>query len=457
MIGPRAQAPRLLSGSRRAREDNGALAVVSLRHARTPRRLLSEELRTVWPLASICLGMPLWFLAGSTAVGWFLPGVVFGMALLRKRHVRLPRGAGLLLALMGWMALSGVQVRGTQAMVLFGWRLGLFAAMVATFLWLCNLDTRTLPTAVLVRLLASLWLLIVVFGYLAILLPDSSWPTLTQKLLPATWANDPFVSDLTSIRFSELQNFLGYPVPRPSAPFAYANGWGSALGVLTPFFLLSWVFDAPPRRRRWGTVLLLVGLVPAMVSLNRGLWISTGVALLFVACRNALLGNVRMAAAVLGGGVALVLIVAVTPLGGLVVDRMAGAEDSNTTRASVYEEAVAYAARSPLLGYGAPVPVARGPAVGTHGYLWYLMVSHGLPALGLFLFWLGGLIRRGLSLLSPTGVWATASLLAVVVQLPIYGLLPQIVLVGVAAAIVWRERYPELAARPAWWGSITPG
>lgn len=411
--------------------------------------LRSPEIRIAWPLVAICLGMPLWFLLGATAVVWCLPALVFGSALLRQRHVRLPRGSGLLLAMAGWVALSGVQVRGAQAVALFGWRLALFCSMVATFVWLCNVDTRRLQTATIVRLLASMWLVLVAFGYLAILLPADSWPSLTQKLLPGPWSKDPFVQDLTSIRFSELQTFLGYPVPRPAAPFAYANGWGSALGLLTPFFVLSWIGEASRRRRRGGIGLLIVGLVPCVVSLNRGLWISVVVALLYVACRNALLGNLRVTLAVMGAGVAFAALVAVSPLADLIADRLDRAGDSNATRASVYGEAVEHTARSPLLGHGAPVPVESGPAVGTHGYLWFLMVSHGAPAVILFLLWLAGVLRRGFGLTSPTGVWATSALAASVVQLPIYGLLPHLVLLGVIGGVIWRERYPQLAAHPA--------
>ena len=45
-----------------------------------------------------------------------------------------------------------------------------------------------------------------------------------------------------------------------------------------------------------------------------------------------------------------------------------------------------------------------------------------------------------------TALWTHAAILIAVLQAPFYGLLPQIVVLGVAAGICWREDYPELAA-----------
>ena len=45
-----------------------------------------------------------------------------------------------------------------------------------------------------------------------------------------------------------------------------------------------------------------------------------------------------------------------------------------------------------------------------------------------------------------TALWTHAAILIAVLQTPFYWLLPQIVVLGVAAGICWREDHPELAA-----------
>lgn len=395
----------------------------------------------IWPLASICLGIPVWFVLGAAAVAWSLPALVLGGDLIRRRRVRIPPGGGPALALLGWIVLSGVQIRSPQAMVMFGYRASLFASGAVLFVWLWNTPSRVVPTRTLVELLAAFWLVLVAFGYLALLFPMVDAPSPLQQLLPGALRADDYVRDLTGIAFAEVQGILGNTVARPSAPMVYANGYGSTLGILTPFFFLAWIVQATPRRRRVGIALLLVAVVPAVASLNRGLWLSVGVALSYVALRTLVRGDARTARNVVLAGVVLVGIVVLTPLRGMVEVKFAGREDGDATRSTVYEEALEYSARSPLLGHGGPV--ARedvAVAVGTHGLIWFLLVSHGIPAAALFLTWLGGIVWKGVQLRGPTGTWAAASAVVCAFQVPIYGLLPQIALLGVIGAIILRER-----------------
>ncbi len=39
-------------------------------------------------------------------------------------------------------------------------------------------------------------------------------------------------------RFADVQDILGYPVSRPSAPFIYTNDWGGNFALLIPFVIL---------------------------------------------------------------------------------------------------------------------------------------------------------------------------------------------------------------------------
>src|SRR3546814_9103895 len=78
----------------------------------------------------------------------------------------------------------------------------------------------------------------IAFGYAALAFPRLDTGSLLQRFVPGSIGGEVFFQDLTSIRFAELQGFLGSPVPRPPAPFPYTTGRGSALPLVTPFILL---------------------------------------------------------------------------------------------------------------------------------------------------------------------------------------------------------------------------
>ncbi len=89
------------------------------------------------------------------------------------------------------------------------------------------------------------------------------------------------------------------------------------------------------------------------------------------------------------------------------------------------------------------------PPIGTHGLIWYVMFCHGFPALAMllvamFTLFFGTMIAR-----TPTALWAHICILICITQIPYYGLLPQLVVIGIAAGICWRENHPEEAALEA--------
>lgn len=419
----------------------------AVRHRSARRRTATESEvepapievpRALWPLSVLSLGMPLLFLLGVHALVWVVPAVVFGADLLRRRGLRLPLGGGFLLALLGWAALSGLQLRGVPALALFGYRTALLASVVATFLWLCAVPRSEVPDVAVIRVIAWIWPVLIVFGYVALAFPDLSMPSPFQRALPGALTSHEFLIDLTSIRFSELQEFLGFPVPRPAAPFAYANEWGGAVALTTPFFVLDRIVGQSAQRRRGGWLLLGLGVVPIVMSLNRGLWTALGVMVLYVALRRATRGDLRSAVGLVAGAAVVAVAVAASPFGTLIQDRIEGAEASNESRASVSAEAVSEAMKSPLLGHAAPRSVEEGPPLGTHGLAWYLLFAHGFVGLGLYLAWLTGVLRRGLARTDPTGMWLATVPIVTVALMPIYGLLPQVLLTAVAAALLWR-------------------
>jgi hypothetical protein len=387
-------------------------------------------------------GMPLAYVIGIHGFVWCLPALVFGLRIASDREVRFPRSSLPLVVFLGWILLSLSVVPTGSGYLLFGYRWLLFAGALATLVWLVNVPEERVPSSQVVDWLAVLWICLVVFGYLGVLMPDFVQKSPFQLALGPV-GNVGFVDELARWRFAETQGFLGYPLPRPAAPFNATNGWGAAIGILTPFFLRSWIVQPDRRRRRRGYLIGLAGVYPIVMSVNRGLWISLGVALVYFACRKALRGKFGAFAALIGTMVAVTVLLLATPAGQLVGDKLDNSERSNDSRSSLYSLAWEGALDSPLVGNGAPqrVPGADPamPPVGTHGMLWYLMFVHGFIGLALFLSWLGGEVLRSGRVRTADGWWTHLALVIGLVQVPFYGLLPQVVLFGIAAGLSHRE------------------
>ena len=401
----------------------------------------------LWPVAACTILMPIAYVLGLGAVVWLAPAVALLALAVRRRSLHVPTSALPLVTFALWIPITAIAVHGAGSFAVFVYRWLLWVAVLGAFLWLCNTSERRVPTARVIDLLASLWIVLVGFGYLAILFPYVSVASPFGRLLPGGIAGNEFVSDLTIIRFAELQRFVGGAVPRPAAPMIATNGWGSTFAILTPFFVLSWLLAASPRRRRAGWALVAVAVPPLAVSTDRGAWLSLGIGLVYVAVRLALRGSVRPLGALLACGVLAVMVVTVTPLGSVVQARLDGAGASNDTRQSLYGLAWERTQESPLVGYGEPIPNAPDPPIGTHGLVWYAMVSHGLPGLALLLVAVGTLLVATFRARSRVGLWSHTVILIGAIQLPFYGLLPQIVILGFAAGICWREDHPEVMVR----------
>jgi len=321
-----------------------------------------------------------------------------------------------------------------------GWLL--FAGALTSLVWLVNVSEERVRSMQIYDWLAALWITMIVFGYLGVLFPAFVHKSPFQLMLGPI-GNQGFVDELSRWRFAETQGFLGYPLPRPAAPFNATNGWGAAVGILTPFFLRSWILQPDLRRRRVGYLIGLAGVYPIIVSVNRGLWISLGVALVYYAARKALRGKFGAFAVLIGTMVAVTALLVATPAGQLVGDKLDKSEKSNDSRSSLYSEAFAGAKQSPLIGNGAPARPTEArpdmPPVGTHGLLWYLMFVHGFVGMALFLTWLGGEVLRSGRVRTADGWWTHLALVIGLVQVPFYGLLPQVVIFGIAAGLSHRE------------------
>ena len=134
--------------------------------------------------------------------------------------------------------------------------------------------------------------------------------------------------------------------------------------------------------------------IPIVVSINRGLWIAPGVAVVFVGVRLAAAGRTKV---LLGGArscVVLAAVIVLSPLGGLIHDGSRSSHNSNGTRSTLYAETFRGVGQSPLFGFGSPRASAytspgNDARVGTQGQFYLVLFSHGYPGAAL----LPGLVR----------------------------------------------------------------
>lgn len=415
--------------------------------ATAPRRpVLFLALFAGYPLAwAIGISPAIWAVAGAAALAW----------LLARRDLQIPPGFVAWALFLLVMGASALQVEGVGRGAVYVLRAAWYLSAGAMVVYLVNHRRSWMTAQTIVAGLLALWAACIVLGYAALVMPTLGWSSPLVRLLPAALADDPFIVDLTSPRLAEVQEFAGVTLGRPAAPFPYTNSWGSTVAILTPIAILALV--EPRLRIPRGLVgwLLVASVVPVIASLNRGAWLSVGIGLAYAATLRAReQGSVRpligLTAAAALAVVVLVLTGALAGVGDKLETRTA---DSDARRTTLYEEAWSGALESPFIGFGTPRPSVvdpDGPPVGTHGQLWMTLYSHGLLGavlyVGFFAYswfrtpWHGAVHR-----------WTKVALLVVLIQIPIYGHLPQQLFIGMAlvALSVMAPRPDEDHVEPA--------
>ncbi|HYI61155.1 MAG TPA: hypothetical protein VEW93_05060 [Acidimicrobiales bacterium] len=401
-----------------------------------------------WPLTLCIGGFPVWWALGAAPFAWSIFAVPLAFRLItRRRPIRVPLGFGTWLLWLGFVLLSFFALDTGDLPYAYLFRLVNVVSCTVWFLALAGATEDEIPSAHVVRLLAGFWLVTVAGGWLGTLLPTGELPSLTERLLPESVSTNEFFQVLVRPSFAQVHDILGYPLGRPKAPFVYTNDWGSAYALLLPFFFLSWLQSPDLRRRSWAYLLLCASLVPVFISLNRGLWLSLGVAMVYAASRS---GDVaRLARRALVTLLTLGLLVIVFTPVGAVVESRAENDHSSSGRLLLYEEAVRITTQSPIIGLGGPRPYEGDrviPFVGTQGTLWMVLVSTGFVGLGLFLAaWLRFIweTRAG----PPVTFWCHVALIIGLVQTLVYDLIPSSLhLVLIAAALGFRAARPTTAA-----------
>jgi len=388
------------------------------------------------------LGLPIWWALGMQNFIWPLLAFPLFLSLLLRGGIRLPPGFGIWLLFIVWMIASATRVEGDLRWLAFIYRALMYVSATILFLYIFNASRRDLADRVVVNALAAYWVLVAIGGFLALIFPGVSFRSLAMTFMPQELLNVQFVSDVIQPGFGEVHRILGYPLPRPKTFFAYSNAWGANFALLVPFVLAALVYLKS--RLGWMALiaLLVASVVPFIFSLSRAAWFSLGLGLAYVAVRFALRGSVRAAGALLLFFTAAGALLSYTPVGQVAADRMA-TPHSDAGRLSMYQEAMERSKESLLLGFGTPRPSEENPnlpSIGTHGQVWLVLFSHGIPGLALFMGWfLYTLVRSGKGG-SPVRLWSHVVILIALLQTPVYELLPmQIHVVMTAAALAWRD------------------
>lgn len=406
-----------------------------------PRTRRLRRLSAHWPVTA-CIGLfPLWWALGAGALIWpFFAAPLAVRLITRRRAIHVPLGFGLWLLYLAFVVLSITALDGGGPPFAYLWRLANYASCTIFFLAIVDAEEEEMPTGHLVRLMSGFWVVVVAGGWLGTLLPDGSLPSLTESLLPATISSNEFFQELVRPSFAQVQDILGYPLGRPKAPFVYTNDWGSAYALLLPFFFMAWLQSADARRRSWAYILLAASLIPVFISLNRGLWLSLGLAMVYAASRS---GEVaRMARrALLALFTVGMLVIVFTPVGSVVESR-AGTDHSSAGRGRIYAESIKLTVDSPIIGLGGPRPFPGDriyPNLGTQGLFWTVMVATGFVGLAVFLAaWLRFIweTRAG----PPVTFWCHVVLVIGLVQIFVYDMIPSSLhIVFIAAALGFRE------------------
>ena len=403
------------------------------------RRVAASEL-PAWPVMSMFGLFPLWWLLGLADLIWILMAAPMALLMIRSRSIEVPRGFGVYLLFLVWAIFSGIQLERFGQVIGFSYRLALYASAAVMLVYAYNARRRLTERAA-TGALTAYWVATVLGGYLALALPSAVVRTPLSYVLPKALVDNDLVNHMVIRRMTQWNPDAWIQLdPRPSAPFLYTNNWGNVYSLLMPF-VVAYLFHVRGTRRFWVVAALVpISLVPAFLTLNRGMFLGLGVAIAYASFRLVLMRNVKAIVA-LGATV-------IVGLGAFFVlpaqDRLEHrvTESSSTEdRASLYTQAIDTIPESPILGHAVPQDPANPnlDPVGTQGQFWMILVSHGVGALVCFVGWfviafMGSLRRKDV-----TGLVANSVLLVAVMELLYYGSLPYgLPIMMMAAALALR-------------------
>jgi hypothetical protein len=402
----------------------------------------------VWPVAAPLVTYPLWWLSGLGELA-LVPFAACAVVLLKRQtSVRVPRGIGAWLVMLLWVTASLVQLDTGGRLVGAGYRLVLYAAITVFIVYIYNAWSPRNVQAICGA--CAIFLAYMTLGAVAgLFFPLFELTTPLTFVLPDSLLSNDLVKEMAVRRLTNYDP-TAYNAenmsPRPSAPFLYTNGWGNSYSLVLPLVLL-YVSQTKDRTKAALVILLLVAsVVPAALTLNRGMFLGLGVGAAYFLARAAANGRWGW---LIGATVLLALgavLVIVLPIQERLQARDA-TSGSTATRLMLYQEAWERTLQSPVVGYGAPRPSLHlgAPSVGTQGQFWATLFSHGFFAAAALMAWLAVVaivsLRRSDALHLATGAVGVMA----VVEVLYYGFIPfGFLWVALAAGLVFgaQQRAP---------------
>ena len=445
------------------------------RGAAPSRRDRWWRLRPGWPLTALFLGFPLWWVLGVSNVIGLVAAVFMVSELVRRRRIHVPGGFGWWLLFLAWVGVGifllqvdapgAVPGASSSRYVTWAFRLGWYVTATVSLLYVGNMRAE-LSTQRIARTLGVMFLVVAGGGWLGVVAPHLEFPSLLEVVLPHSITRVPFVDFLIHPQVTQLYDGAASKTPRPSAPFAYSNIWGLNFACYLPFFLAGWWSKDAGWRRPLAPLLLLLALVPAVLSLNRGLWLALVISAVFVAARSALSGNIRLFVGVIAAVSVAAMLLLATPLNDMVQQRLDN-PTSNEGRTNLGVQTVeSVMAGSPIVGLGTTrnvqgsfysiaggshptCPLCSPPALGTQGHLWLVVFSQGLVGLLLYVGFYARQFLTHVRLRSPYVTAALTVLLVHVVTMPVYDSIgTSMFAIMIAVGLLWRERDSERCGAP---------
>ena len=137
-----------------------------------------------WQAYAIVTLIPLWWIIGASFFMWGLIALPLLGALAVRGRVRAPRRFGIWLLFILWVIASGVELSDSGRALAWAWRLSFYVAGAVVFLYFVNVPERRVSTRSIVNAMATLWVLVVIGGWLGVAFPGLNFASPMEKLLP---------------------------------------------------------------------------------------------------------------------------------------------------------------------------------------------------------------------------------------------------------------------------------
>lgn len=416
-----------------------------------PRRRseLTGILHPGLPFYTIAL-LPIFWGLGLGYFTFVIAAIPMGLGLLLMKPIRVPRGAGLWLLFIGWMLISALMLEPTVNRYLsFMVRALIYIAATLVFLYVYNVPQKYLPTGRILGVLAGVFgFTAIIGGYLGLVIGEVRFDTPLSQILPGSMLQNSFVNSVVRPPFAQTQDFLGFPINRPSMPFSFTNDWAATLAPCT--FVAIAAAGRVRRFRRLVPLAAVVALVPMAISANRALWLTLILAVFYVAIRRASNGQLVLAIRLVIVLVFAAALILASPLGEIVGGR-ATSSHSIDARSDIYTDVLERVPESPILGFGAPLanPNPNRPAIGTHGMLWTSLFSQGVPGMIFYVgFWFAMTVRTGRNVRNQEHLLLHLAVASSLPTLLFYDHLPAALpIMMICAAVILRDRRASDARR----------